>query len=433
MIHPPKIAVVDALLDKAERRYVAERPRSQAHMQRASDFLPGGNSRTVLFFKPFPLVIDRSAGCSLWDIDGHEYTDFLGEYTAGLFGHSDTIIRSAIVDALDNGLVHGGHIENEANLAELLCARFKSLDRIRFCNSGTEANLMAITTARIFTKRPKVMVFKGGYHGGVLVFKEGDAPQNAPFPFVVGKYNDAEGAMALIEDHKDELACVLVEPLQGAAGCIPGKKAFLAALREACSLNNIVLIFDEVMTSRLSSGGLQQVFDIVPDMTTLGKYIGGGATFGAFGGDKEIMDLYDPNRSNAISHAGTFNNSAITMAAGFAAMSKIYTPERASALNASGDKLRNHLNAVAVASSLPMQVTGLGSIMNVHFCNNEISSVDDIREDLGSNAKALLHLELLLRGKYSARRGMINLSLPIGDSEIAALVAAFDEFTGLLS
>lgn len=429
----PNLSSIDELLIRSERRYSDERPKSKEYIEHASRFLPGGNSRTVLFYKPFPIVIEKSYGSSLLDIDGHAYTDFLGEYTAGIFGHSDQIIRSAIAEVLENGWVHGGHIQNEANLAELLCTRFKSLDRIRFCNSGTEANLMAVTTARIFTKRSKVMAFKGGYHGGVLVFKDGNAPQNVPFPTILGKYNDLDGALALIEEHKDDLACILVEPLQGAAGCIPGTRVFLEGLRQACSHNRILLIFDEVMTSRLSPGGLQQTFGIVPDMTTLGKYIGGGASFGAFGGGEEIMEIYNPNTPHSVSHAGTFNNNAITMAAGFAAMSRVWTADRAVALNDRGDQLRDRLNGIARASQLPVQVTGTGSIMNVHFCRNEIFSIDDIEENLGPNAKSILHLELLMKGKYIARRGMINLSIPLSDVDMFDLSSKFEEILEIFS
>src|SRR5690606_12919704 len=161
---------------------------------------------------------------------GHAYVDFLGEYTAGLFGHSDPTIRAAIERALARGWVHGGHIEDEARLAAALCRRFPSLERVRFCNSGTEANLMALTTARVVTGRERIMAFPGGYHGGVLLFKDGPSRQNAPFPVVMGAYNDAERTLAAIEREAPELAAIIIEPMQGSGGCIPAERGFLAAL-----------------------------------------------------------------------------------------------------------------------------------------------------------------------------------------------------------
>lgn len=418
---------VDTALGLAERRYADGHPASRAQIERAKRSMPGGNTRTILFFQPFPVVIKRSEGCRVWDIDGNAYVDFLGEYTAGLFGHSDPTIKAAIQGALDTGWVHGGHIENETVLAEAVCARFPSIERVRFTNSGTEANLMAITTARLHTKRDKVMVMRGGYHGGVLLFKTGSIPQNAPFPYVIGAYNDADRTVAAIEANARELACVLLEPMQGSAGCIPAEPEFLRAIREACTKHGIVLIFDEVMTSRLAPGGLQERHGVVPDMTTLGKYVGGGCSFGAFGGREDIMSIYDPYRPDAIGHAGTFNNNAMTMAAGVAAMTEVYTPARAKALNDSGDVLRARLNGEAATRELPVQVSGLGSMMNMHFRSGELRNSDDAAASSDA-ARGLLHIEMLERGQHCARRGMINLSLPMGQTEIDGLVAAFGGF-----
>jgi glutamate-1-semialdehyde 2,1-aminomutase len=371
--------------------------------------------------------VKRSEGCRIFDIDGNAYVDYLCEYTAGLFGHSDPVIKAAIKEAVDNGWAHGAHIENEAVLAKALCGRFPSVERIRFTNSGTEANLMALTTARLFTKRDKIMVMKGAYHGGTFVFRDGNLPQNAPFPYVFGQFNDVEPTVATIEAHARELAAVIVEPVQGAGGCLPAEGAFLKALRDATAKHGIVLIFDEVMTSRLGPGGVQKAEGITPDMTTLGKYIGGGCTFGAFGGRADIMALFDPYRPDAVGHAGTFNNNAITMAAGVAAMTRVYTPERAVELNADGEALRGRLNSECSKRGLPVQVTGRGSMMNVQFYGGPIRSIDDAMKG-SDTCRYLLHLEMLDRGYHLARRGMINLSLPMGAAEHDGLVAAFGDF-----
>lgn len=416
-----------AALAEAERRYVERNPGSRAAIDRARSYLPGGNTRSVIFYPPFPIVIARSEGARIWDLDGHEYVDFLGEYTAGLFGHSDPTIRAAIERALARGWVHGGHIEDEARLAAALCRRFPSLERVRFCNSGTEANLMALTTARAVTGREKIMAFQGGYHGGVLLFKDGPSRQNAPFPVVMGAYNDAERTLAAIEREARELAAVIIEPMQGSGGCIPAERAFLAALREACTRHQILLVFDEVMTSRLGGAGLQGITGITPDMTTLGKYVGGGLSFGAFGGRADIMDRFDPLRPDALVHAGTFNNNALSMAAGVAAMTEVYTSERAEALTRAGEAFRERLNSLARERRLPVQATGIGSMMTVHFVDGPIRCAADLAQSR-EEAKALFHLEMLARGQHLARRGMVNLSLPMTGRDLDGFVDAFAGF-----
>src|SRR5207302_7753485 len=194
-------------------------------------------------------------GARITDADGHEYVDFLGEYTAGLYGHSHPVIVEAIREALADGIVLGAPNRYETTLAEAICTRFPSIELVRFCNSGTEANLLALSLARAVSGRSSVLVFAGAYHGGILLFGHGISPLNPPFPWIVGEYNDADGAARLIAEHAHELAAVIVEPLQGAAGVIPGDPSFLHTLREATIENEVLLVFDEVMTSRLSTGG----------------------------------------------------------------------------------------------------------------------------------------------------------------------------------
>ena len=312
-----------AAVAEAEARYVAANPRSAERHRRATDSMPGGNTRTVLHYSPFPLTLAGGEGCRVRDLDGHGYTDFLGEYTAGLYGHSQPVIQAAIKKVVDDGMALGGPNPYEGELAAELCKRFPSVERVRFCNSGTEANLFAISTARLATGRPAVMVFDGAYHGGVFYFGQHKTEINAPFPWVYATYNDIDGTLALIDKHAAELAAVLIEPMMGSGGGIAASRAFLQALRDACTKHGIVLIFDEVMTSRLSSGGLQKVHGVTPDMTSFGKYLGGGASFGAFGGRADLMARYDPSRADAVSHAGTFNNNVISMAAGLTGLREI--------------------------------------------------------------------------------------------------------------
>ncbi|WP_428488998.1 aspartate aminotransferase family protein [Rhodopila sp.] len=417
---------IDAALNEAKEAYVTGAPASLARYVEAATVMPGGNTRSVLHYAPFPLAMARADGCRMWDADGREFIDFLGEYTAGLYGHSHPVIRAAVNRALDDGISLGACNMIEARFARAVCERF-GLSRVRFTNSGTEANLLAMSLGRIFTRRKKVLVFNGGYHGAVFGFAGGGSPINVPFDTVLARYNDIAATQALIAEHGDDLALVILEPMIGSGGCISASADFLVMLRQETSRVGALLVLDEVMTSRLAAGGLQSTLGVKPDLTTLGKYIGGGMSFGAFGGRAEIMDLFDPRRADALPHAGTFNNNVLTMSAGLAGLTDVYTPEAAAALNARGDRLRGQLNALCRSADAKMQFTGQGSMLAVHMLRGPLSSPEDAARG-DAKLKELFFFDLLSRGIWLARRGMMTLSLPIGDAECNALLAAVEEF-----
>jgi glutamate-1-semialdehyde 2,1-aminomutase len=421
------LTALAAAVDSARSAYSQTNPASRQQIADASAFLPGGNTRSVLHYAPFPLVMGRATGCRLWDLDGHEYLDFLGEFTAGLYGHSNETVREAVMLALSQGVNMGAPGRMEAELGRLICGRFPSIQLVRFTNSGTEANLLALAAATTFTGRRKVLVFNGAYHGGVLAFARGGSPVNVPHDFLVATYNDRSGTEPLIDVHAHDLAAILVEPMLGSGGCIPGDPEFLAMLRRQATAVGAVLIFDEVMTSRLSAGGRQELINVQPDLTVLGKYIGGGMSIGAFGGRRDIMSQFDPYRPESLAHAGTFNNNAVTMAAGVAALSQVFTPDAARALNARGDVLRARLNQLVREVEAPMQWLGLGSLMNLHCTDKPVrSSADAAQED--ALVKELFFFDMLRQGIYLARRGFIALSLCIGETECERLVAAVTTF-----
>jgi len=431
----PDISALNVALDDARQRYAARYPESQRQFAQAARVMPGGNTRSVLFYPPFPLTMVRGAGCRLWDADGYEYLDFIAEFTAGLYGHSHPLIRQAIVDALDAGINLSGHNRLEAQLAALLCQRFASMAQIRFTNSGTEANLLALAAAKLHTRRKKIIVFRGGYHGGVLTFAPENHPVNVPHEFLLADYNQLSSAQALFDAHPDEVAAVLVEPMQGAGGCIVGQPDFLAGLRTLTQAHGAVLIFDEVMTSRLSAGGMQTLLGIRPDLTTLGKYMGGGLSFGAFGGREDIMAQFDPRLPAATPHAGTFNNNVLTMAAGLAGLTHLYGASAARALNALGERLRGQLNNLCREHGLALQFTGTGSLMNLHVGTHPIRSIKDVADDLArvkAQVRDLFFFHMLEQGIYLARRGLVVLSLPLleadGAQHIQRLLDALSAF-----
>lgn len=405
-------------LNQLSDNYSANHRASSAALQQATLVMPGGNTRTSLWMKPFPLCITGGQGCRVQDSDGHDYLDFLGEFTAGIFGHTPRRLIDAIAATAELGLHLSSQTPYEAQLAERLCARFSALEKIRFTNSGTEANLMALIAARAFTGRQRIIVFRGGYHGGVLSFGNGNSPTNVPFEFIVLSYNDLLGVEAVLQQHGEEVAAILVEAMQGAGGCVVGEPAFLHGLRELATLHGALLIFDEVQTARMAAGGAQQRLNIAPDMTTLGKFFGGGMAFGAFGGRDDIMDQFNPLNPHALAHAGTFNNNTMSMSAGIVAIDHYLTAETLDALYARGEAIRQRIADIFAAKEAPFYVTGMGSIMNIRARHAE-----------GQGSKMLsqiLHLEMLARGIWFAQRGLISLSLPIGEPEM-------DDFIGALS
>ncbi len=432
--------VLEEALRKAQSQYVQDQPLSQASHAEACKYLPGGNTRTVLHNNPFPPTIASGDGNKLVTVDGQQYTDFLGEFTAGIYGHNHPVIRRAIDDALDRGWNLGGRTDMEGQLAKAICERFPQIQKVRFVNSGTEANMMAIATAIFYTKRSKILIFHQGYHGSTISGRilEGKASLNIPHDFVLAPYNNVNQTEKIIRDlPQDSLAAILVEPMLGSGGCFVGKESFLQYLRMTSSALGALLIFDEVMTSRLSYFNMGLTERITPDMMTLGKWVGGGMSFGAFGGHEDIMHLYDP-RTGHLDHPGTFNNNVLSMSAGIAGCG-LLTQEVLSKLNQLGalmtlevDKVIRKYNIRGVIpiapiideSSIPpleappkMFVTGAGSLMNIHFTGPE--------KDL---LQALFWHHMLQNGIYLAQRGFIALNLEITPQDVNQFVKAVDNF-----
>ena len=414
-------------IEDARSRYASLNPLSQAADKSAERYFPGGNTRTVLHYDPFPLTMVKGDGAELTDLDGHRYVDFVGEYSAGLFGHSNDVIKSAIHKALDVGVAMGAPTRYERELGALLCERFPSIEMVRFCNSGTEANLMALTTARVETGRNKILAFNDAYHGGVIKFLGGRCALNMPFDFVLADYNDIDGTAELISQVGEELAAVIIEPVLGAGGNIKGDRAFLEMLRRMTKEVGALLIFDEVKTARLGAAGIQGMMGIEPDMTTLGKFIGGGMPTGAFGGSAEVMAQFNPKKSGALAHAGTFNNNVCSMAAGCAAVGEIYTTQRAEEFFDWSEAFRLSLNEMFAAKAVPMYANGLGSIIAIHFSSEPTIRPSDITT--GCRAlRPLLHMELLLDGVLVCGRGDLFLSLPMDETHLSKARLALEKF-----
>lgn len=423
----PVSAELEAAVHDAERRYSDANPRSRAHYGRALEALPGGQTRHTLLHEPFPVTMRCGEGATLEDLDGHRYLDFVGDFAAGIYGHSRAEIQSEVGKAMARGMSLGAVSEKELEFAELLRSRIPSLELVRFCNSGTEACLFSALVARYAAQKPKLLVFNGAYHGGFMVYAEPEAPLNVPFDVIKCTYNDVETTRAALRQHASALAAVMVEPMMGAGGCIPATAEFLGMLRQETQRLGVLLIFDEVMTSRLSPGALQGHYGISPDLTTLGKFWGGGFNFGAFGGSRSIMRHFDTLAGGRLSHGGTFNNNPVTLATGLGGARDVYTPAVCLQLNQRGDRLRASLNALGERMNLALQVTGLGAVMNFHWHRRPISCPADA-ESSKSLPRRLFQLEMMLAGFYVAQRGLVTLSLAHSDADLGRFVEAVERY-----
>ncbi|KAJ5679469.1 hypothetical protein N7462_007713 [Penicillium macrosclerotiorum] len=371
--------------------------------------------------------------------------------TAGVCGHSNPIIQEAIISTVSQtGLNLGATTVTEAQFAKKVRDRFPSMESLRFCNSGTEANLYALSIVRRVTGLSKIIVFSGAYHGGVLTFVHGVAKNNVnQDDWIIGKYNDVESVRELIARNKGKAAAVLVEGMQGAGGCIPGTSAFLHAIQIASRENGMLFILDEVMTSRLAPGGIQSrllsPYDgtpLKPDLTTLGKYLAGGMTIGAFGGRKDFLAVYDPrpapeSQTSAhhvppISHSGTFNNNTLAMNVGLAAITSVYTPDVCTQLNTLGDWLRQSL--FDIFRGTRMAITGVGAVCNIHLTahpDQEILCVEDLETETSETDTVLRDIfwfYAIQRGFWLARRGMLALIVGTTKAELQGFLDMADSF-----
>ena len=308
-----------------------------------------------------------------------------------MLGHAHPDVTRAIQDQAARGTAFTGPTDLQVRMAKILTERVPSLDLVRFTNSGTEGTLMAIRAARAFTGREKIAKFEGGYHGAheyvsVSVhppLEKLDPSGPTPIPeysgmpksildqVIVLPYNDLDWCERELRRNANDLACLIMEPVVSSFGYLPGDIDFLRGLRELTADLGIVLIYDEVQSFRIAPGGAQETLGVIPDMTTLGKIIGGGTPVGAFGGRADIMELFDPTRPAPIPHAGTFNANPVTMAAGEAVMKRL-TPEVYERMNALGGQLRAKLRAVFDEFETPAQITGIGSLFGIHFTSESI-------------------------------------------------------------
>jgi len=384
----------------------------------AQRLIPGGVNSPVRAFNGVggtPLFIERADGAWLYDADGKAYIDYVGSWGPMVLGHNNVAIRNAVIEAATRGLSFGAPTEMEVKMAQLVCELVPSMDMVRMVNSGTEATMSAIRLARGFTGRDKIVKFEGCYHGhadcllvkagsGALTLGQPNSP-GVPADFarhtLTCTYNDLGSVRAAFEQYPEEIACIIVEPVAGNMNCIPPQPDFLPGLRALCDEFGALLIIDEVMTGfRVALGGAQAYYNVKPDLTCLGKIIGGGMPVGAFGGRREVMDALAP--TGPVYQAGTLSGNPIAMAAGFACLTQIAQPGTHQTLTERTTQLAQGLLAAAEAENIPLVVNHVGGMFGIFFTDaDSVTCYADVTKCDVERFKHFFHL-MLEEGVYLA-------------------------------
>ena len=433
-----------ASLSQEEQLYRSLTPTSYEYFLEGRKYLPGADSRSPLFYPPYPVILEEGRGCWLFDVDSNKLLDFTGNHTSLILGYKHPRVLDAVRRQLEKGTAFPGVTVPQVRLARLLCERVPSFEQVRFTNSGTEATMNAIRAARAFTGRHKIAKIEGGYNGSwddVMVSthpsgeQSGDVLRPVAAPASLGlipdsianvlvlPFNEVEAAARLLEQQGKHLAAVIVEPVLGSAGMIPAEQGYLDMLREVTEQLGILLVFDEVVSFRIAYGGAQEYYGISPDLTCLGKAVGGGFPLGVFGGRSDIMAMFDPSRSRPqIPHPGSYNANPISLVAGATTL-ELFTDEVVQILNLRGETLRRQIRMAFEDAGVPAQVTGFGSLFAIHLTSQLVKSCrDTMRAD--ANLRHRIFLSLFKEGVLIDPRGVGCISAAIGEAEIDRFVDA---------
>ena len=442
-----KTAVGAAQIEReVEARYRERTGGSRARHQEAQRYLPGGETRSSTWYAPYPTYMVSGDGAWLKDCDGNRYVDFLNNYTSLIHGHAQPALVEEAADQLTRGTVFGSASEPQMALAKLLIERVPSIEMLRFTNSGTEATMMMMRAARAFMGRDIIVKMDGGYHGShdfveVNVSPDMDSagppasrvegrgvPDSVLNAVLVAPYNDLAAMEKLLREHHQRIAGIIVEPMPNAGGMVPPAPGYLRGLRRLADQFGVLLLFDEIVTFRLSTGGMQEAEDALPDLTALAKIIGGGFPVGAFGGRADIMAQFSPAAgAEFLYHSGTFNGNNITMTAGIAAMN-LLNQTAIDRINNLGERLAAGINALFGSMGIRAQCLGYGSMQQIQWTDAPVITLRDAARagQVLGRLRELLHLELLNRGVYTSNRGMFCISTPMGDGEIEFALAALE-------
>ena len=438
--------------DEIVARYRERTPGSLARHEEAQRYLPGGDTRAATWFSPYPTYMASGEAAWLTDFDGNRYLDLLNNFTSLVHGHAQPDIVEYAADQLTRGTVFGTASEPQVTLARLLIKRILSMDMLRFTNSGSEATMMMMRAARAFSGRDIIVKMDGGYHGShdfveVSISADLDSadqptarvegrgvPEAVLNAVMVAPFNDLQAMDALLQLHHERIAGIIVEPMPNAGGMIPPAPGYLRGLRALADKYGVLLLFDEIVTLRLSSGGMQAIEGAIPDMTAIAKIIGGGFPVGAFGGRRDIMEIFNPDITpDFVFHSGTFNGNNMTMTAGIEAMQRL-DQGSIDRINCLGERLQDGISRIFVSLGIRAQCLGYGSLQQIHWTDEPVVNLADARRagsDIGKLGQ-LLHLELLNRGVYTSNRGLFSICTPMQDADVDLALAAVEGALALL-
>ncbi|MEG9481819.1 glutamate-1-semialdehyde 2,1-aminomutase [Mannheimia sp. HC-2023] len=423
---------------------------SEQLFEQAQKVIPGGVNSPVRAFKGVggtPVFIEKAAGAYITDSDGKQYIDYVGSWGPMVLGHNHPAIIDAVLKAVPNGLSFGAPTAAEITLAELVCKLVPSIEMVRMVSSGTEATMSAIRLARGYTGRDKIIKFEGCYHGhsDSLLVKAGSGaltlgqPSGPGVPADFAKhtltctYNDLDSVKAAFEQYPNEIACLIVEPVAGNMNCIPPQEGFLQGLRELCTQYGAVFIIDEVMTGfRVALGGAQSYYGVTPDLTTLGKIIGGGMPVGAFGGKKEIMEHIAP--TGPVYQAGTLSGNPIAMAAGLACLTELSKSGNEELLASKTKTLAEGFKTLADKHNVPLTVQYVGGMFGLFFTEQKaVTNFQEVMKCDAAKFNRFFHL-MLEQGVYLAPSAFEAgfMSLAHSDEDIARTLEAADKAFGKL-
>ncbi|MEQ8241767.1 glutamate-1-semialdehyde 2,1-aminomutase [Fulvivirga sp.] len=399
--------------------------KSRSLFRKANEFIPGGVNSPVRAFKAVggdPIFIKSAKGAYLFDEDGNKYIELINSWGPMILGHANEEIEEALRGALSSSFSFGAPTRKEVEMAELIASMVPSIEKVRMVNSGTEATMSAVRLARGFTNRNKIIKYEGCYHGhgdsfliaagsGVVTMGSPDSPgvtQGVANDTLTAPFNDLQATKELIDNNKDEIAAIILEPVVGNMGCVLPKEGFLEGLRKLCDEHGIILIFDEVMTGfRLAIGGAQEHFGVKPDLTTLGKIIGGGMPVGAYGGRADIMDYVSP--SGPVYQAGTLSGNPMAMTAGLAMLNHLNNhPEVYTQLEATAKRITSGIQSNLDAMGLNYTINQIGSMFSLFFTDVKVTNFEEAKTS-----------DTALFGKYF--KGMLDKGVYLAPSQYESL------------
>ncbi|MGE4250040.1 MAG: aspartate aminotransferase family protein [Parvibaculaceae bacterium] len=401
-------------------RYLETMPKSAALARRAAKVLPGANTRTTTFHPPFALSFARGSGAWLWDVDGNRHFDLFYNGLSIIHGHAYPPIWRALQRVLADGLALGGIGEMLTALAELLQRRLPTAELLRFTNSGTEACMLAVRLARRATGRPLILKAKHAYHGSFHdleagLYGIGDLPHRA----VLAEFNDIASFERAMRAHAPQIAAIIIEPVMFTGRVVAPQDGFLAAVQELARRHGALFIIDDCLMFRLSPGGSAERFALEPDLTVLGKFLGGGTPMGAVAGRRGILSMLDPSEPDCVFHGGSFNGNIASATAGLIAVEHL-TAESIARMEAYGEQLRSYLRRAVAARGLTASITGLGSVAGIAF-DNDPSRHETSPSTIGLSA--LFQIACLNNGVFIQPGGLMALSTATDDGTIAECMA----------